>query len=104
MMSELKKLVQEFRNMVLGKQDKLIPGNNITIDENNVISSKGGSGGSGSGEENYIKSTSEDFTVNNEGKLTLNKATSVEQDNTKPITAAAVYTEVGNINALLETI
>lgn len=31
-------------------------------------------------------------------------ATSVEQDNTRPITAAAVYTEVGNINALLATI
>ena len=31
-------------------------------------------------------------------------ATSVSQDNTLPITAAAVYTEIGNINALLETI
>lgn len=31
-------------------------------------------------------------------------ASSVEQDNTRPITAAAVYTEVGNINALLATI
>lgn len=31
-------------------------------------------------------------------------ATSVEQDNTLPITAGAVYTEVGNINALLATI
>lgn len=31
-------------------------------------------------------------------------ATSAEQDNTKPITSAAVYTEIGNINALLETI
>lgn len=31
-------------------------------------------------------------------------ATSVEQDNTRPITAAAVYTEIGNINALLATI
>ena len=27
-----------------------------------------------------------------------------EQDNTRPITAAAVYMEIGNINALLETI
>lgn len=27
-----------------------------------------------------------------------------EEDNTRPITAAAVYTTVGNINALLETI
>jgi hypothetical protein len=31
-------------------------------------------------------------------------ANSPEQDNTRPITAAAVYTEIGNINALLETI
>lgn len=31
-------------------------------------------------------------------------ATSVEQDNTRPITAGAVYTEIGNINALLATI
>lgn len=29
---------------------------------------------------------------------------SVEEDNTKPITSAAVYTEVGNINILLQTI
>lgn len=31
-------------------------------------------------------------------------ANSAEQDNTRPITAAAVYTEIGNINALLATI
>lgn len=31
-------------------------------------------------------------------------ANSAEQDNTLPITAAAVYTEIGNINALLATI
>lgn len=31
-------------------------------------------------------------------------ANAVEEDNTLPITSAAVYTEVGNINALLETI
>ena len=31
-------------------------------------------------------------------------ATSAEQDNTRPITSAAVYTEIGNINALLATI
>lgn len=31
-------------------------------------------------------------------------APNVEQDNTKPITSAAVYTEVGNINILLQTI
>lgn len=31
-------------------------------------------------------------------------ANSAEKDNTRPITAAAVYTEIGNINALLATI
>ncbi len=31
-------------------------------------------------------------------------ANAVEADNTRPITSAAVYTEVGNINALLATI
>lgn len=34
----------------------------------------------------------------------ITPATDVEQDNTRPITAAAVYTTVGNINALLATI
>lgn len=34
----------------------------------------------------------------------ITPATSPEQDNTRPITAAAVYTTVGNINALLATI
>lgn len=31
-------------------------------------------------------------------------ASHAEADNTRPITAAAVYTEIGNINALLATI
>lgn len=31
-------------------------------------------------------------------------ASSAEEDNTRPITSAAVYTEIGNINALLATI
>lgn len=39
-----------------------------------------------------------------EGTLSVNTAKYVEQDNTLPITSAAVYTEVGNINALLSTI
>lgn len=36
--------------------------------------------------------------------LTVDTAGAVEQDNTRPITSAAVYTEVGNINALLALI
>lgn len=36
--------------------------------------------------------------------LEVDTTNAVEQDNAKPITAAAVYAEVGNINALLATI
>lgn len=38
------------------------------------------------------------------GVLSVNTAGDVEQDNTLPVTSAAVFVEVGNINALLETI
>lgn len=46
----------------------------------------------------------EDLQITAEGILSVVKANAMEQDNTHPITAAAVYTEVGNINALLHTI
>lgn len=46
----------------------------------------------------------QDLQITTQGVLSVQKATAVEQDNTRPITAAAVYTEVGNINALLQTI
>lgn len=46
----------------------------------------------------------EDLQITPEGVLSVQKATAVEADNTHPITAAAVFTEVGNINALLATI
>ena len=44
------------------------------------------------------------LSVTNRGVLNVVTADDVEQDNTKPITSAAVYTTVGNINALLELI
>ena len=46
----------------------------------------------------------DDLSITSEGRLSIVKANSSEQDNTHPITAAAVYTEIGNINVLLETI
>lgn len=36
--------------------------------------------------------------------LSVDSADTVEQDNTRPVTSAAVYATVGNINALLATI
>lgn len=38
------------------------------------------------------------------GILSVNRATEVEQDNTLPITSAAVHTTVGNIELLLSRI
>ena len=46
----------------------------------------------------------ENLRISADGALSVDTAAAVEQDNTRPITAAAVFTEVGNINALLETI
>ena len=38
------------------------------------------------------------------GVLRVNTINEVQQDNTQPITSAAVYTTVGNISAILDTI
>lgn len=60
------------------------------------------SGGSGGGGGTAFR-TDETLSYNS-GVLSVNTAKTMEKDNTLPITSAAVYTEVGNINALLETI
>lgn len=44
------------------------------------------------------------LSIDENGRLSVITADSVEGDNTHPISAAAVYMEVGNINALLHTI
>lgn len=46
----------------------------------------------------------EDLQITQSGVLSVAKASAVEPDNMHPITSAAVYTEVGNITALLQTI
>lgn len=46
----------------------------------------------------------DNLLVTEEGVLSVDVANDAEEDNTRPITAAAVYTEIGNINALLATI
>lgn len=47
--------------------------------------------------------TDETLTLE-DGILSVNRATEVEEDNTLPITSAAVYTTVGNISAILDAI
>ncbi len=39
-----------------------------------------------------------------DGKLTVDTADAVEEDNTKPVTSGAVYVQLGNVEALLENI
>lgn len=58
-------------------------------------------GGGGGGGTSFT--TDETLTLKN-GVLSVNTADTAEKDNTLPITSSAVYTTVGNINALLETI
>lgn len=64
----------------------------------NITIPKGGEGGGGTAFE-----TDESLTLK-DGILSVNTADVVEEDNTLPVTSAAVFTEVGNINALLATI
>ena len=68
------------------------------VDAINEARSSGGSGGGGYTIGDGLKL---DAATNT---LSVDTADAVEKDNTKPVTSAAVYTEVGNINALLATI
>ena len=68
------------------------------VDAINEARSSGGSGGGGYTIGDGLKL---DAATNT---LSVDTAATVEKDNTKPVTSAAVYTEVGNINALLATI
>lgn len=60
----------------------------------------------------YVKNSNKgvDFTtdatlsLSSEGVLSVNTADAVEEDNTLPVTSAAVHTTVGNIEVLLKTI
>ena len=68
------------------------------VDAINEARSSGGSGGGGYTIGDGLKL---DAATNT---LSVDTAAAVEKDNTKPVTSAAVYTEVGNINAMLATI
>lgn len=55
-------------------------------------------------EDGHVGDILTKVTMAADGVAWVTPASSAEQDNTRPITAAAVYTEIGNINALLATI
>lgn len=60
-----------------------------------------GTGGSSSGGTSF---TTDNTLILKDGVLKVNTTNDVAADNTLPITSAGVYTQVGNINVLLETI
>lgn len=51
-----------------------------------------------------IAKLGDSLIIDEEGRLSVDTADAAIQDNTKPITSAAVHTVVGNIEILLETI
>lgn len=71
-----------------------------------------GSGGGGGGADVPIASDTvagvvrvgENLKISADGVLSVDTATAVEEDNTRPVTSAAVQTTVGNIEILLKTI
>nr|DAU55071.1 MAG TPA: hypothetical protein [Caudoviricetes sp.] len=96
-----------------GKLDKNQGANNagkalVVGDDGNVVPGKAQGGGGGATEWSELLNkpfeTIDAGLKVEDGALMVDTADEVEQDNTKPITAAAVYMEVGNINALLATI
>lgn len=46
----------------------------------------------------------QNLDITTQGVLSVDMAAGIEEDNTRPISSAMVYAEVGNINALLATI
>lgn len=75
------------------------------------LSAEKGGGGPGSTDVPIASNTvagiirvGENLKINEDGVLSVDTATEVEEDNTRPVTSAAVQTTVGNIEILLKTI
>ena len=109
---ELNESRTEWKNM-RAEAVTLEPGESATASYSDGVLTLGIPGSSGGGGVDLQPATTSrlggiivgsDLSVTSGGVLSVVKANRAEQDNTHPITAAAVYTEVGNINALLQTI
>lgn len=72
--------------------------NGVTPDENGNVEVAGGSGGG----TQY--SAGENISISEDGKISVLTTDTAEVGNTKPITSAAVATQLGNIEILLNTI
>ena len=92
------KVTQDGNNVIIEAEDK--DGQTSAT----VIGGTGesGSGGGGSGGVSFTPGNALELTA--DGKLNVLTADKAEEDNTLPITSAAVATTVGNIEILLATI
>ena len=76
-----------------------------------TVTNGSGGGGGGSADVPIASETvagvvrvGENLKISADGVLSVDTATAVEEDNTRPVTSAAVQTTVGNIEILLKTI
>lgn len=69
-----------------------------------VVHTGGGSYGIATNRTLGVVMVGENLNITSDGVLSVDMADSIEQDNTRPVSAAKVYAEIGNINALLATI
>ena len=83
----------------------------MTDGSNYTFTVTNGSGGGGSADVPIasdavagIIRVGENLKIDENGVLSVDTATAVEEDNTRPVTSAAVQTTVGNIEILLKTI
>lgn len=83
----------------------------MTDGSNYTFTVTNGSGGGGSTDVPIasdavagIIRVGENLKIDENGVLSVDTATAVEEDNTRPVTSAAVQTTVGNIEILLKTI
>lgn len=85
----------------------------MTDGSNYTFTVTNGSGGGGGGGADVpiasetvagIVRVGENLKISADGVLSVDTATAVEEDNTRPVTSAAVQTTVGNIEILLKTI
>lgn len=86
------------------KQDILIAGKNIIIEGNTINAADSAATWEGLNNKPFQTLSADEFLVDESGKLKIYTTNDAEQDNTKPITSAGVYTVVGNIDALLKVI
>lgn len=70
----------------------------------NEITTGGGNVGIATRSSLGVVMVGDNLNITSKGVLSVDMADSIEEDNTRPVSAAKVYTEIGNINALLATI